>query len=330
MKNTLETRLGLFFALALIAGVVLLEMIGTPDFFKSGDIVKARFATIQELKVGDPVKMAGVEIGRVRGIHLGDGKVEVDLKLHRGARVKTDSKASIKFIGLMGQNYVNVDFGTPNAPLVAPDAVLETVEQADLNTLMVKLEGVASGVEGLTKNFSGENFSNLLGPFTDFLKENSPRLTAILGNLQVISSQIAKGEGSVGKLINDDTFYNKAVSAVDNLNKSTSDLKPLFEDARLTLGEAKKTMVGINQGEGSLGKLLHDESLYTQTASAMTNLNQILVKINQGQGSVGKLVNDEAFFNNAKMTLQKVEKATEGLEDSGPLSVLGIAVNSLF
>jgi phospholipid/cholesterol/gamma-HCH transport system substrate-binding protein len=62
----------------------------------------------------------------------------------------------------------------------------------------------------------------------------------------------------------------------------------------------------------------------------MTNLKEILQKINQGQGSVGKLVNDETFFNNAKMTLQKVEKATEGLEDQGPLSVLGIAVNTLF
>jgi phospholipid/cholesterol/gamma-HCH transport system substrate-binding protein len=62
----------------------------------------------------------------------------------------------------------------------------------------------------------------------------------------------------------------------------------------------------------------------------MTSLKEILEKINKGQGSVGKLVNDESFFNNAKMTLQKVEKATEGLEDQGPLSVLGIAVNSLF
>jgi hypothetical protein len=41
-------------------------------------------------------------------------------------------------------------------------------------------------------------------------------------------------------------------------------------------------------------------------------------------------VNDPGFINNAKLTLQKVEKATEGLEDQGPLSVLGIAVNSLF
>jgi phospholipid/cholesterol/gamma-HCH transport system substrate-binding protein len=61
----------------------------------------------------------------------------------------------------------------------------------------------------------------------------------------------------------------------------------------------------------------------------MANLKEILQKINQGQGSVGKLVNDQAFYNNAKLTLQKLDKATEGLEDQGPLSVLGIAVNSL-
>ena len=62
----------------------------------------------------------------------------------------------------------------------------------------------------------------------------------------------------------------------------------------------------------------------------MTSLKEILQKINQGQGSVGKLVNDQEFYRNAKLTLQKLDKATEGLEDQGPLSVLGIAVNSLF
>jgi phospholipid/cholesterol/gamma-HCH transport system substrate-binding protein len=64
--------------------------------------------------------------------------------------------------------------------------------------------------------------------------------------------------------------------------------------------------------------------------SRPTNLKEILQKINQGQGTVGKLLNDESFYKNAKMTLQKVDKATEDLEDQGPLSVLGIAVNGLF
>jgi phospholipid/cholesterol/gamma-HCH transport system substrate-binding protein len=330
MRNTLETRLGIFFALALVAGVIVLELIGSPNFFKPGFPVRARFNNIQELKVGDPVKMAGVEVGSVRKIDLAEGKVEVEMKLRKDAKVKTDSKASIKFIGLLGQNYIAVDFGSQNAPVVAADAILETTEQADLNSLMVKLEGVASGVEGLTKNFSGENFSNLLGPFTDFLKENSPKLSAILGNMQIISSQIAEGKGSVGKMINDESLYNSALAAVESLNKTTADLKPLFDEAKLTVTAAREAVTGINEGKGSLGKLLHDEKLYAETTTAMTSLKEILEKINKGQGSVGKLVNDESFFNNAKMTLQKVEKATEGLEDQGPLSVLGIAVNSLF
>jgi phospholipid/cholesterol/gamma-HCH transport system substrate-binding protein len=62
----------------------------------------------------------------------------------------------------------------------------------------------------------------------------------------------------------------------------------------------------------------------------MTNLREILQKINQGNGTVGKLVNDDSFYRNVKLSLQKLDKATESLEDQGPLSVLGMAVGSLF
>ena len=62
----------------------------------------------------------------------------------------------------------------------------------------------------------------------------------------------------------------------------------------------------------------------------MTNLNQILLRINQGQGTIGKLVNDQEFYRNAKLSLQKLDKAADGLEDQGQLSVLGIMANNLF
>jgi phospholipid/cholesterol/gamma-HCH transport system substrate-binding protein len=101
-------------------------------------------------------------------------------------------------------------------------------------------------------------------------------------------------------------------------------------DLKLTLADARQIIDQANSGQGTLGKLLKDESLYAETTASMTNLREILQKINQGQGSVGKLVNDQEFYKNAKLTLQKLDKATEGLEDQGPLSVLGIAVNSLF
>jgi phospholipid/cholesterol/gamma-HCH transport system substrate-binding protein len=76
--------------------------------------------------------------------------------------------------------------------------------------------------------------------------------------------------------------------------------------------------------------LLTDDRLYYSTASSMTNLNQILMKVNQGQGTVGKLVNDQEFYRNAKLSLQKLDKAADSLEDTGPLSVIGTIAGNLF
>ena len=53
-------------------------------------------------------------------------------------------------------------------------------------------------------------------------------------------------------------------------------------------------------------------------------------KLNQGQGSIGMLINDPSLLNNATTTLQKVNKATESLEDQGPMSVIGMALGNLF
>ena len=78
------------------------------------------------------------------------------------------------------------------------------------------------------------------------------------------------------------------------------------------------------------GKLVKDETLYRETTASMTNLREILQKVNQGQGTVGKLVNDQEFYRNAKLSLQKLDKATDSLEDQGPLSVVGTMVQYLF
>jgi phospholipid/cholesterol/gamma-HCH transport system substrate-binding protein len=330
MKNTLETRLGIFFALALIAGIVLVELAGGFNFFKQGVRIRARFNTVQELQKGDPVRMAGVEIGRVENIKLVENKVEVTLKVSKDAEIKTDSKATVKFTGLMGQNFVSVSFGAPTAPKISDGAELETTEQADLSSIMTKLDNVATGVEGLAKNLGGDNLNNLLGPFVDFMKQNNPRITTILLNMQTLSSQIAEGKGTVGKLIADETLYSSAVNAVTNLNHTAQDIQTLVADAKTAVNQTKDMINNVNAGKGTLGMLTKDEALYRETTTAMGNLREILQKINQGQGSVGKLVNDESFYKNLRLSLQKVEKATEGLEDQGPLTVLGTIVGKLF
>jgi phospholipid/cholesterol/gamma-HCH transport system substrate-binding protein len=325
MKNTLETRLGIFVALAVIAAVLILEIVGGVERFGPGYRLYALFNTAQDLREGNAVKMAGVEIGRVEKIGLDEtnNKVLVTMKLHRGVQVRTDSVATIKFTGLMGQNFVALDFGSTSAKVLEKDQYVATTEQPDLSAMMAKIDSVATGVENLTRSFTGVKLDKLVGPLMDFIDANRAPLTATISNLQSVSSQIAQGKGTIGKLIYDETLYNSAQAAVTNLEDTATQIK-------LTVADARKIVDQVNSGQGTVGKLLHDEALYKETTESMTNLKEILQKINQGQGTVGKIVNDQELYRNAKLTLQKLDQATEGLEDQGPLSVLGTAISKLF
>lgn len=310
--NSLETKLGVFVVLTVFAAVFIIETLGSTDLFKSGYRVSALFETAQDLKAGDRVKMAGVEIGRVEKIDLSEDKVCVVMKLNADAVVKTDSKATIKFTGLMGQNFVAISFGSRDAARVSMDGstVLTSVEQADLSVIMEKLDKAAGGIANLGASFTGDKIDNLIGPLTDFIKQNSGPITATIANVKSVSSQIAAGQGTIGKLIYDESLYSSAISTVSNLQDTATSVR----------SEVAK----ISAGQGTIGKLLTDDTLFIATTSSMTNLNAILSKINRGEGSVGKLVSNPEFYNNAKLSLQKLDKAADGLEDTGPLSIIGI------
>lgn len=332
MKNTsLETKLGMFVALVVVAAVVLLEMAGGTDFFKKGYRLHGLFNTAQELKVGDAVKMAGVPIGKVEKISFEQGRVKVTMKLDPLAEVKTDAKATIKFAGLMGQNFVSINLGTPTVPNLTPDSVIQTVEQPDLSAMMQKLDTAAAGIENLTKSFSGDSIQNVLGPVTSFFKDfnevKSPKLTAVLGNLQTVSDRIAKGEGTIGKLISDDTLYQSTLKTVDTLNKTAADAQSLLADA-------KGAFTNVNNAIGDVKGFMTDargavtdvKSMFGDARTALTNASDTLLVAKQtltdvradlqaGKGSLGKLLKDEALYNettlamsNLREIMQKINK----------------------
>lgn len=324
MKNSLETRLGLFFALALIGLFLLLEIAGGLNFFQKGIQVGARFYDAKDLKEGDPVKIAGVPIGAVESIGFADNRVKIVMRLDAGKAkaVKTDSVASIQFTGLMGQNFVAIEFGKVGVP-IQPGAELSTREQPDFVSLLSQIDGAASGIEKVANTFSSDKFTDVLGPLADFMKTNQDSISKIIQNVQTSTAQIARGEGTVGQLIHDDKLYKNAAELISKLNATSKKL-----DSAIT--EAQNVVQNVRAGRGTLGKLAADEALYEETKDAMTSLKEILEKINRGQGSVGILVNDPSLVDNAKAALQKVEVATESLEDQGPLSVLGLIIGRLF
>lgn len=315
MKNSLETRLGIFVVAVVIAAVVIVETLNGWQFFHKGVHISTLFDTVQDLKTGDDVKMAGVPIGHVEKIAIENDKVRVTMALNADAPVKTDSTATINFTGLMGQNFVALSFGSADSPRALDGSMLASEEQPDLNAVMAKLNDAASGIQNAMKGFTGDSINNLLGPLTDLIKHNSGNLSATITNIQNITGQIASGRGTVGKLIYDQTLYNSAMGTVSNLQTAVA--------------SAQTMISSVTNGQGTLGKLMTDDTLYTETTGSMTNLHQILLKINEGQGTVGALVNKQEFYKNAQLSLQKLDKAADGLEDQGPISILGSLVGTL-
>ena len=238
----------------------------------------------------------------------------------------------------MGQNFVSINLGTATVPNLTPDSVIQTAEQPDLSAMMQKLDNAAAGIENLTKSFSGDSIQNVLGPVTSFFKDfnevKSPKLTAVLGNLQTVSDRIAKGEGTIGKLISDDTLYQSTLKTVDTLNKTAADAQGLLADAKGAMGDVKGAFTNVNNALGDVKGFMTDarvavsdvKAVFGDARTALTNASDTLLVAKQtltdvrsdlqaGKGSLGKLLKDEALYNettlamsNLREIMQKINK----------------------
>ena len=318
-----EVKVGIFFVVALVILLIIFEFIaGIPIFTKEYSL-KTYFKSVGELKEGNPVKLSGVEVGKISKIKIVDGKIEVTLKVKKGTPVKNDSLATIKLTSLLGTSYINLAFGSPESPLAQPGSVLQSQEPADVSEILAKVESTVSSIESV---------------FSD----NSEKISSILNGLDTVLGGAARGEGTLGKLIKDDSLYNEARDTLANLNEISEDIKQgrgtlgkLVKDESL-YNETKETMANLgqlakrlNSAEGTFGKLLKDDTLYNQATEAATNLNSILKRIDRGEGTIGKLVTDDSLYYDAKDAVKKVERAVDTQEDLAPLTTIGTAFGIL-
>ena len=91
-----------------------------------------------------------------------------------------------------------------------------------------------------------------------------------------------------------------------------TNLQATMADAQVTIAHAREVVDQINAGQGTVGKLVKDPTLYNETTAAITSAKEILQKVNQGQGSIGKLINDQEMYKNLKLSMQKLDKASRG------------------
>jgi len=79
-----------------------------------------------------------------------------------------------------------------------------------------------------------------------------------------------------------------------------------------------------------LGTLIYDEKTASSLKLTVNNLQELSHKLNSGEGTLGRLINDDSLYLEAQSTVQKVNRAVDGLADQGPITAVGVAANSLF
>lgn len=219
--------------------------------------LNSTFGKITGLRSGTPVRLAGLDAGEVLEIQVPSspsGRFVIRMRLREDLRqlVRTDSVAAIQTDGIVGNAFIQISVGTEAAPVVAPGDTLrgrDPVELADLiqegqNTFktiasqVVELRGDVSGAIGALGDVAGA-----ASVMIDDLGKNVEQVTTT-SNAVVRSAQIAldqatalvadvrAGHGTLGRLITDDTLYQRIIGSSQEVEQSMKNLREMTDRTR--------------------------------------------------------------------------------------------------
>ena len=198
----LEMKVGLFIGIGIFLMFLMVFFIRDITVLGKGYDVNVIFDYVNGLTADAPVRLAGVDVGEVKSIELfydeeAEGtRVRLSVRLKRGSKIETDAVVTINTLGLLGEQYLEMSPGKKKVFLGAGDTLV------------------------------GQNPLNVGRQMT--------KMNELLASLTNIARQVEKGEGSLGKFIMEDTFY---------------------DDLEVVMGR-------LRNGEGTIGKLLVEEKIY--------------------------------------------------------------------
>jgi phospholipid/cholesterol/gamma-HCH transport system substrate-binding protein len=317
-----EAKVGIFVLAALMLLGYMSLRVGKFTFLTSKDTfpVQTRFTSVSGLAENGRVEIAGVEVGRIKDIHLVNGQAVVDLMLHPGLNLHQDATARIRTKGMLGEKYIELDLGNLAAPLMSPGGMISKTESAvDFDQLLSKvpallddfrpiLDDVKSVTTTLQKVIGSQEGENNLKAMIANFTETSKTLNRVATNL-------ASGQGTLGKLLKDDGLYREVQGVVREVRVAVNNLTTFSEK--------------LTKGEGTIAKLANDKGLYEQAQQAITRLNRVAQKIDQADGTLGKLVNDKSLYDEAKKAMKNVNQAAEGIKEQTPVTMIGVIGSTL-
>jgi phospholipid/cholesterol/gamma-HCH transport system substrate-binding protein len=262
----------------IIVGLVLLAY----AIFRVGDvfdIFARRYEIVTHvpsglgLREGAPVTLAGQRIGQVRRIDFIPVEQKVDennLRLVLAIaqevqdQIRADSRAYLRTQGLLGDKFVDIAPGTADAPVLRPGATITAGRSLDLDEFVVQAADALDHATGI-----------------------------VIG-LQELTVGLTRGEGTLGRLLQDDQLY---VSLTG------------------TSVELRRTLAEINRADGTFGRLIRDPALYQQLHGAVARVDSLGGMILEGQGTLGLLLRSDTLHRGLLGTLGRADAAVAGAAD---------------
>lgn len=152
-QSRTEIVVGIFVLAGLICLGYLAIRLGKLELFGSqGYVVFADFVSVAGIKLGDPIEIAGVRIGKVEGIALADDRARLTLRVSDGVKLQEDVIASVRARGLIGDKFVLVTPGASEKIIPAGGKIRDTDSPPDIPDLIGKFVGGDLTSKGDNKN----------------------------------------------------------------------------------------------------------------------------------------------------------------------------------
>lgn len=285
---TVEILVGLFVFTVLIALGIFTIVLSRDNFMKETHDYSFVFTEVSGLREGDNVYLRGMNIGRVQQTSLEDSTVRVHVRLDVELNLRSGYRIEIVNASMLGGKFLKIYEGPENAPPLAAHITLLGEVPFDV------IEELGSAVNGLQ---------------------------------QMINS-VSEGQGTLGKLMNDDTMYLNMMEVSESLQdvvkrldtgestlgKLLSEDDSLYQDLSASVSSLRKVSGTLERGEGTIGKLLYDEGMYEDLTVVMSNLRQISDGLVEGKGTLGRLMaEDDQVYDYLLASLEAISSITESI-----------------
>lgn len=205
-SNNFKVRLGLFIIVGIILFFLTIFIIGKQkNLFDPVIKVTADFRNVSGLQVGNTVRFSGINVGTVDNIRIiNDSMVKVDMLIKKDVQkfIKADSKAGIGSEGIIGDKVIVLSQGNPNAKIVKDGQRIASTEPVETDAIIQSLQ------------------------------VTSDNAAVASGEIAEILIKINSGEGTLGRLINDESMAKDIDQTISNLKSSSKGLNENMEAAK--------------------------------------------------------------------------------------------------